>query len=121
LIYNENIKYAYLVVWGQCSEALRATLENCGTHEAIALAGNVLGLLENIKDAAFILQMVKHKVCVLHEAKCRFILLFQARNMTVQANLEKIKNHVDVTERCGGSANEKSLIAIALEGNATPT
>jgi hypothetical protein len=120
-VYNENMKSAYSVVWGQCSNAMRAKLESRDTHENIALAGDVIGLLRNIKDAAFSFQSEKYKVHALHEAKRRFYSLYQDRNMTVQAYMEKFKNQVDVIEHCGGSVYEESLLADALEGIINPT
>jgi hypothetical protein len=109
------------VVWGQCNEAMRAKLESRDTHETVAIAGNVLGLLKKIKDAEISFQSEKYKVHALYEAKRRFYSLYQDRNMTVQAYLEKFKNQVDVIEHCGGSVHEESLAEEALEGSTAPT
>lgn len=51
--YIENIKCAFSIVWGQCSEALRVRLEAKKDHEMIALDGNVIDLLEKIKDVTY--------------------------------------------------------------------
>jgi phage pi2 protein 07 len=102
-IYNENMKSAYSVVWGQCTDALRAKLEANDNHATIALEGDAIGLLKNIRDAAFNFQSEKYKSHALQEAKRQFYQIYQKRSMTCQTYLEKFGSHVEYIEHCGGS------------------
>jgi hypothetical protein len=79
-------------------------------HVTVATNGDVLGLLQNIKDATFNFQNQKYKPHALHEAKRRFYLSTQDKNATCQAYLERFKNHIEVIEHCGGTVDEKVLI-----------
>ena len=108
--FNENAKTAYSLVWGQCTDAMRAKLEARNDHVTVAANGDVLGLLQNIKDATFNFQNQKYKPHALHEAKRRFYLSTQDKNATCQAYLERFKNHIEVIEHCGGTVDEKVLI-----------
>ena len=94
--FNENAKTAYSLVWGQCTDAMRAQLETRNNHVTVATNEDVLGLLQNIKDATFNFQNQKYKPHALHEAKRRFYLSTQDKNATCQAYLERFKNHIEV-------------------------
>ena len=100
--YVDNMKTLYSVIWAQCTDDLRAKLEARDNHKAIALGGNSLELLRNIKATAFNFQSEKYGYHGLLEAKRRFSTLRQDRNMTCQAFLERFMNQVDVIEHCGG-------------------
>ena len=108
--FNENAKTAYSLVWGQCTDAMRAQLETRNNHVTVATNEDVLGLLQNIKDATFNFQNQKYKPHALHEAKRRFYLSTQDKNATCQAYLERFKNHIEVIEHCGRTVDEKVLI-----------
>jgi len=82
--FNENAKTAYSLVWGQCTDAMRAQLETRNNHVTVATNEDVLGLLQNIKDATFNFQNQKYKPHALHEAKRRFYLSTQDKNATCQ-------------------------------------
>jgi hypothetical protein len=55
---TENIKTAYSLLLGQCSDALRAMLESRPNHATIEGAADSIGLLENIRTIMFQFQPV---------------------------------------------------------------
>lgn len=108
--YKQNLKTLYAVIWGQCTEALRAKLQAKDTHKAIAMAGNAIELLKNIKDTAFSFQGQKQDEHALQDAKRRYYSMFQDRNMSCQVYLERFRNHVQVIEHCGGAVVDLMMV-----------
>jgi hypothetical protein len=49
----ENLKLAYLLIYGQCSNTLQAKLELRPNHLAIKGAADSIGLLENVRTVMF--------------------------------------------------------------------
>jgi hypothetical protein len=99
---EENIKTMYSLVWGQCSDAIRAKLETKADHINIEATSNAIGLLKNIKDVVFSYQNQSYGPQGLHAAKKRFYNLVQDKHMTCQVYLDKFQNCVEVIEHCGG-------------------
>jgi hypothetical protein len=98
---RENLKTAYSLIYGQCSDALRAKLESRPNH-----AADSIGLLENIRTVMFQFQSERYSPLALHEAKRRFYSFSQDQHMTCQRYYETFKNNVEVIEHCGGSVSE---------------
>jgi Reverse transcriptase (RNA-dependent DNA polymerase) len=114
-----NMTSTYSIVWGQCTDVMRAKLEALDDHDQIAGSNDVLKLLKNIKDVAFSFQSQRCKLHSLHEAKRRFYTMTQEKGMTCQAYLERFKNQVDVIEHCGGSVVDLAMIAEELPATVT--
>jgi hypothetical protein len=100
---EENIKTMYSLVWGQCSDAIRAKLETKADHINLEATSNAIGLLKNIKDVVFSYQNQSYGPQGLHAAKRRFYNLIQNKHMTCQTYLDKFQNCVEVIEHCGGN------------------
>jgi Reverse transcriptase (RNA-dependent DNA polymerase) len=112
--YRENMKSAYNIIWGQCSEILRAKLEAKANHNNIRKSKNSIELLKNIKDVTHSFSGQKFKAHALHEAKRRFYTYYQDRTTNTQTYLEKFKNLVEVVEHCGGSFLESGMAEVVL-------
>ena len=84
--YKQNMKTLYAVIWGQCTEALRAKLQAKDTHKDIAMNGDSIELLKNIKDTAFNFQSQKQDEHALLDAKSRYYV-----QSSLQILFEKIK------------------------------
>ncbi len=100
---EENIKTVYSLIFGQCTEAIRAKLESVGNHQAISVASNGIELLKNIKTIMYNFQSQKYGPLGLHESKRRFYLMSQDKHMTVTIYLERFQNSVEVIDHCGGT------------------
>jgi hypothetical protein len=100
---TENLKTAYLLIYRQCSNVLRAKLESRPDHIAIEGAADSIGLLENIRTVMFQFQSQRYSPLALHKkAKCHFYLFCQDWHMTCQQYHRTFKNNIDVIEYCGG-------------------
>jgi hypothetical protein len=66
---EENMKTAYTLVWGQCSDMMRQRIETYNVYSEISTTGDVIALLKIIKGINFNFQSQKHVPVSLHEAK----------------------------------------------------
>jgi hypothetical protein len=99
----KNLKMAYSLIYGQCSNAMQVKLELRANHPlAIKGAADSIGLLENIRTRMFQFQQSqRYTPLALHEAKCCFYLFLQDQHATCQQHHETFKNNIDVIEYCG--------------------
>jgi Reverse transcriptase (RNA-dependent DNA polymerase)/Zinc knuckle len=100
---EENLKTAFSLVYGQCTDELRAKLESRPNHAAIEAASDSIGLLKNIRTVMFQFQSQRYGPLALHEAKRRFYLYTQDKNTSCQQYYETFRNNVEVIEYCGGA------------------
>jgi hypothetical protein len=90
----KNLKMVYSLIYGQCSNAMRAKLEFRPNHETIESACTAIQLLENIRTTMYQFQLQQYSALALHEAKHHagwmvmnligFSLAIQARSGTIQ-------------------------------------
>ena len=97
-----NIKTLYSLVWGQCTESLRAKLESDKDYVSMSKARDGVMLLKSIKGIVFNFQAHKHPVVSIHEARQR-LSRFRQKKLTVAQYFEKFTNLVEQVEHCGGS------------------
>jgi hypothetical protein len=64
----ENLKTAYSLIYGQCSNAMCAKLESRANHLVIQGATDSIGLPVNIQNVMFQFQSQRYAPLVLHEA-----------------------------------------------------
>ena len=98
---QENLKTAFSLVYGQCSEELRAKLESRPDHAEVEATSDSLRLLRNIRTVMFQFQSQRYAPLALHEAKRRFYVFTQEKAMTCQQYYETFRNNADVIEYCG--------------------
>jgi hypothetical protein len=117
---EENIKTIYSLIFGQCTEAMRAKLESISSHQQIVVAADGIALLKNIKTVMYNFQSQKYAPLALHESKKRFYVLTQDKHTTVPVYLERFQNSVEVIEHCGGTIGvDPGLIDMTMS-TATP-
>jgi hypothetical protein len=108
---TENLKTAYSLIYGQCSDAMRARLESRPDHLAIESAADSIRLLKNIRTVMFHFQLQHYNPLALHEAKSRFYQFSQDRHMTCQQYHQTFQNNVGVIEFCGGVLSKDTGLA----------
>ena len=69
---QENLKTAYSLIWGQCSDIMRQKVEASPGYELISQTGDAIELLKTIKTIAFNYQTQKYVPQGLHDALRRF-------------------------------------------------
>jgi hypothetical protein len=116
----ENLRSAYSLIWGQCTEVLRAKLKARSDYSALSQAYDTIALLKAIKDSIFKFASQKYVHHGLHESIRRFYVLTQDKNMTCPTYLQRFNNHVDVVNHCGGDLGvHSSRVVEILSRNGT--
>jgi len=108
---KQNVKALYSLVWGQCSDAMRAKLEGQQGHEAMSKRADGIGLLKAIKSIVYNFQDQKYLPEALFEANRRFYSCNQGKD-SAQDYHTQFQNTVDVIEHCGGQiGNDPGIVA----------
>ena len=118
-ILESNMKMLFSLVWGQCSDSVRAKMEAQTNFTTISTTSDSLALLKLLKQDAYNFQSQKYKVQAKFKAKWRFFHLLQERNSDNKSFLDRFNNCVNVVEHCGGSMVdyediEKELTELSL-------
>jgi hypothetical protein len=82
LALEENLRTLYTLVWGQCTEIVRARLEAFDGYERMSEDYDSLTLLKAIKSIAFNFQSTKYKPDALNASKRRLYMLVQDKFAT---------------------------------------
>ena len=106
---QENIKWLWALVWGQCSDTIRTRLQALDAYEDMHSTSDGLQLLIAIKDLMFNVQEQKYVPLSIHLAKRHFFLLSQGRN-TVGEYYNQFKNQTDVLEHIGAGIGDDEAI-----------
>ena len=113
----ENIKTAYSLIWGQCSDVMRQKVEAYSGYPIISKHGDAIELLKVIKDVAYNYQVQKYTPEAVCEAKRRFYGCRQLRHQSTQAYFEHFQNQVDVISHIGGIVGNDPILISKTAGN----
>jgi hypothetical protein len=113
--YNQSMKTAYSILYGQCSESVRARLQAMKDHDDLAEKGEPIGLLKNIQSIMTDFQSTKYIPHAIYDAKRKLYLYNQAPEQTVSDYYNKFKGIVEVIEHNGGTLADIGLVRFYLE------
>jgi hypothetical protein len=77
LVLTENVKTAYSLIWGQCTDVMRQKLEGQSDYDSVEEASDAIGLLKGIKSNMFNFQGHFYLPQALRDAKRRFYFMTQ--------------------------------------------
>jgi hypothetical protein len=106
--FDEDLKKVCSLIWGQCTELLRAKLQAKDGCVQMKVECDTVELLKSIKDQ----KKAAHSP---HEALRKFCNGHQEKSSNAQDCYQHFKNHVEVAEHCGGSLGNQGLIDKKLE------
>ena len=110
-----ELKSVFSLVWGQCSDYMRAKLKTHPDYEVVASGQDVISLLATIKSLTFQYDAMQYPPEALKNAVMKFYKFFQGRDMTTTHFYERFKNLAQVVEEHGGElGNDKGLINAEL-------
>ena len=113
---EENIKFLWMVLWAQSSQAVQNRLEALNTYETMKQESNGLELLVTIKDLLYNVQDCKYVPLSIHLAKRQFYLNSQGWSTSIAGYYEQFNNIIDMLEHCGVSLGEDGgIITKVLE------
>jgi hypothetical protein len=100
---EDMTKKVYTLIWGQCTESLRAKLEALSGYLLMKMKTNYdnIELLKSIKDCVFKFSSQKYGHQARHELLQKFYLTYQDKNSNSNEYYQRFKNQIDVVEHCG--------------------
>ena len=99
---EENLRSLYSLVWGQCTDPLRAKIRSLEEYAAMEEESDSLALIKSIRNAMYSYQSVTYRCVSIHHALKRFWQLHQGKMHSCQQYLEELENCVAVIDHCGG-------------------
>eukprot|EP00957_Ditylum_brightwellii_P106637 8135660-Ditylum_brightwellii.AAC.1 len=93
----------YAIAYGQCSEAMRANLEDEEGYKEAATESDVIELLKIIKRISYQYQSQRYPHRAVHAAMRALYFTSQKDRMTLEQYVDEFLNRQDVLEQCGGS------------------
>ena len=97
-----NMGRAFEIIWGQCTQAMRAKVEAMPTYKTISNSSDLLGLLRLIKHARFDFHSLKNPFQSLIKVEKAFKNFRQDREMNLDKYHEKFRHLAEAYESCGG-------------------
>ena len=102
-ILKSNLQAAYAIIWGQCSEAMKAKLQGLEKYETSRLACDCAWLLTQIKGIRHKFEEKRYGYASLNDAYTNFYLHRQQPDEPLSDYLHQFKENIDVLEHYGGS------------------
>lgn len=97
----DNMGRTYEVVWGQCTQPMRAKVESSPKYDSIRDQSDLLGLINQIKLASFDFHSQKNSAQALIEVEKAFLNFRQMDNST-ELYHEQFKSLSEAYASCGG-------------------
>ena len=116
--YRSDCKYAYSIIWQQCSEAMRNRLKTVRNWENISTTQNVIELVKATKALCYKYEGHRHPTMALVRAKSRVYTCFQG-SMGDAEFAERFNSVVSIVEQQGGQFSETGLITQKMATDGT--
>ena len=110
MMLETNMRKAYSLVWGQCSDVMREKLEALSTFKKIHEDYDVLSLLKEIKTINFKFEDQKYAFGSIYFANKRFYNYKQGAEDTNNEHYEKLNNLVTVLESYGVNFGKEQIL-----------
>ena len=88
----------YSVIYGQCSDGIRAKIKTMSNHETIANDGDTIRLLKNIKSVMANFQTSRNPVQSIMDCKKTLLDHLQGRDQTIPDYHKQFKGLIDIIE-----------------------
>ena len=99
---RENLRVAYAVIFGQCSEAMRQKIKAHRNFNAAEQTSDAIVLLRIIRDCMYQVQTNRNKYHMIHEAKRNFYLFSQGKR-SCDVYFRQFKGLLRVADQVGAS------------------
>ena len=103
---DSNLKTAYAVIWGQCSEAMKAKLSSLDDFEAKSHESDCVWILKEIKGITYRFEGQRYIYLSLDDASTSYYAYTQGAKDSISSYLEHFRSLVEVLEHYGGAIGE---------------
>ena len=116
---ESNLKAAYAVIWGQCSEAMKAKLKSLPDFTKHDKDSDCIWLLKEIKGIMLRFEGQRYIFLSLYDAHHAYYHYRQGPDISLSKYLEDFQSLVDVLEHYGGNiGHDDGLVAVVRGGSA---
>ena len=98
-----NLAAIHAVIWGQCSEAMKAKLKSIDSYEQSVSDNDCEWMLKNIKAITMQFDAKHNGYISMLDATAGFLNCRQQQGQTADSYLETLKSHADTIEYHGGT------------------
>ena len=102
-----NQAAVHAVIWGQCSEAMKARVKTLAEYQDRAESNDCFWLLQKIRAVTMELDEKKHGIMSLLDARCELLNCKQGHNQAVSKFKETLKGWADAIRFHGGTVAER--------------
>jgi len=103
---DSNLKTAYAVIWGQCSEAMKAKLSSLDDFETKSHKSDCVWILKEIKGITYCFEGQRYTYLSLDNARTSYYAYTQGAEDSISSYLEHFRSLVEVLEHYGGAIGE---------------
>lgn len=102
VVLENNLRLLYAVVWGQCSEAMKAKIEGMDDFEAHDTSCDCKWLLTNIRSTMYQFEGKKHLFVAMLEARTKVERCTQKPGQDLTTFFHEFKETIEAFEHYGG-------------------
>ena len=111
---ESNLKAAYAVIWGQCSDAMKAKLKSQPKFLTHDKDSDCIWLLKEIKGIMLRFEGQRYIFLSLHDAHLAYYTYRQNPDVALSKYLEEFQALIDVVEHYGGTiGHDPSLVKVS--------
>ena len=103
---DSNLKTAYAVIWGQCSEAMKAKLTSLDDFKTKSHESDCVWILKEIKGITYRFEGQRYIYLSLDNARTTYYAYNQGAKYSISSYLELFRSLVEVVEHYGGAIGE---------------
>jgi hypothetical protein len=100
------LKTAYAVIWGQCSEAMKAKLTSLDDFETKSHESDCAWILKEIKGITYCFEGQRYIYLSLDNARTTYYAYTQGAEDSISSYIEHFRSLVEVLEHYGGAIGE---------------
>ena len=116
---ESNLKATYAVIWGQCSEAMKAKLKSLPDFSARDAASDCIWILKEIKGIMLRFEGQRYIFLSLYDAHHAYYHYRQGPDTSLSKYLEDFQGLIDVLEHYGGSIGHDDGLVSTISGGST--
>jgi len=116
---RSNLATVYAVIWGQCSETMRAKLKSHDEYSERSEANDCYWILKQIKAITLQFDERTNGFISLLNARTSFLNCRQGQTQSADAYMEALKGWADTIEYCGGTVAENFTLVPATAPDGT--
>jgi ribosomal protein L15 len=120
-VLRSNVAAIHAVVWGQCSEAMKAKVKSMTDYQAKVDENDCMWLLKQIKAITLQFDEKKNKFISLLDARTSLLNCKQFQGQSNDEYLESLRGWADTIEYHGGTVAENFTIVPEVVGGVTRT